>query len=341
MVAGSNSLARDLSSRQTRAHAGPPAADASARQLLNRNSTLSPSRSSTSSASARCCVQVRVLVEDPLRDLARLEHVRDVARQPAELEVADPGLALAEHLARSRGSRGRARRAGTRRSTPPSPPSAPRRRASTGPRTGSTTPRPHRDRRGPRSWWSCESPNRSASSTIITVAFGTSTPTSMTVVATSTSISPARNAVIAASFSAAGIWPCSSPTRSPASSSAARRSASSVAAFASTFGDPSTSGHTTYAWCPAATSVAQPLVRRGARVRARADHHRLRPGCGPSASPAARTGRGRRRRASPRSAGSASPSSPARPARCRAPSAPRAARRRSGAARRSRRARAS
>src|SRR5207245_2026876 len=42
----------------------------------------------------------------------------------------------------------------------------------------SPPPRPTR----PRSWWSWESPNRSASSTTRTVALGTSTPTSMTVV---------------------------------------------------------------------------------------------------------------------------------------------------------------
>ena len=49
-----------------------------------------------------------------------------------------------------------------------------------------SAPRPTR----PRSWWSCARPKRSASCTIITVAFGTSTPTSITVVATSTSSSP-------------------------------------------------------------------------------------------------------------------------------------------------------
>ena len=75
----------------------------------------------------------------------------------------------------------------------------------------------------------------------------------MTVVATSTSSSPARNAAIAASFSADFICPCSSPSRSPASSPAASASSSSVAALASIFGEPSTSGHTTYAWRPAAT----------------------------------------------------------------------------------------
>ena len=41
-----------------------------------------------------------------------------------------------------------------------------------------SAPRPTR----PRSWWSCDSPKRSACSTTITVAFGTSTPTSTTVV---------------------------------------------------------------------------------------------------------------------------------------------------------------
>ena len=48
------------------------------------------------------------------------------------------------------------------------------------------SPRPTR----PRSWWSWARPKRSASSTIISVALGTSTPTSITVVATSTASSP-------------------------------------------------------------------------------------------------------------------------------------------------------
>ena len=43
----------------------------------------------------------------------------------------------------------------------------------------------------------------------ITVALGTSTPTSITVVATSTSMSPAANRRITSSFSSAGIRPCS------------------------------------------------------------------------------------------------------------------------------------
>ncbi len=113
--------------------------------------------------------------------------------------------------------------------------------------------RPRRARRGPRSWCSCERPKRSASSTSMTVAFGTSTPTSITVVATSTCTVPPRNAAIIASFSFDFIWPCSNPTRRPRSSSACSRSYSAVAAFASTLPLSSTSGHTTYAWCPAST----------------------------------------------------------------------------------------
>ena len=112
-------------------------------------------------------------------------------------------------------------------------------------------PRPTR----PRSWWSCESPKRSASSTIITVAFGTSTPTSMTVVATSASRSPRRNSSITASFCFDGSCPCSRPSRRPASSSCCSRSYSSVAARASTLPLSSTSGQTTYAWRPDSTSV--------------------------------------------------------------------------------------
>ncbi len=52
-------------------------------------------------------------------------------------------------------------------------------------------PRPTR----PRSWCSCARPKRSASSISITLAFGTSMPTSITVVATSTSSSPAAKAL--------------------------------------------------------------------------------------------------------------------------------------------------
>ena len=79
----------------------------------------------------------------------------------------------------------------------------------------------------------------------MTVAFGTSTPTSMTVVATSTSSAPARKAAIVASFSAGAIRPCSSPRRSPASSPASSRSYVSSADATSSFSLSSMSGHTT------------------------------------------------------------------------------------------------
>jgi len=74
-------------------------------------------------------------------------------------------------------------------------------------------------------------PKRSASSITITVAFVTSTPTSMTVVATSTCSSPRRKAAIVTSFSFGASCPCSSPTQRPASSPEESRAYSSTADF--------------------------------------------------------------------------------------------------------------
>ena len=54
----------------------------------------------------------------------------------------------------------------------------------------------------------------------IRLAFGTSTPTSITVVATSTPMRARVNAAITAAFSAAGMRPCSSPTWQPGSAAA-------------------------------------------------------------------------------------------------------------------------
>jgi hypothetical protein len=91
-------------------------------------------------------------------------------------------------------------------------------------------PRPTR----PRSWWSWASPNRSACSITISVALGTSTPTSITVVATSTPSSPAAKRAITASFSGPFIRPWTSPTLSPnrSFSSAARLGRGEVALLA-------------------------------------------------------------------------------------------------------------
>src|SRR6266513_2672755 len=62
---------------------------------------------------------------------------------------------------------------------------------------------------------------RSAFSIAIRVALGTSTPTSITVVATRSWILPSLKASIASSFLAEGMRPCTSPTRIPGSASAA------------------------------------------------------------------------------------------------------------------------
>ena len=77
----------------------------------------------------------------------------------------------------------------------------------------------------------------------MTVALGTSTPTSMTVVATSTSSRPARNWCMVASLSADPRRPCSRPSRSPSSSPAANSANVSSAERTSSFSDSSISGH--------------------------------------------------------------------------------------------------
>ena len=124
-------------------------------------------------------------------------------------------------------------------------PASPKRMHSPG-----SVPRPMR----PRSWWSCESPYRSAASTIITVAFGTSMPTSITLVATSTPASPPANAAIASAFRFELICPWISSTRWSLNSVAWRCSASVVAARACSASDSSTSGQTTNTCRPRAIS---------------------------------------------------------------------------------------
>ncbi len=139
-------------------------------------------------------VQRPLVVEQAARGLPRPFKQRAIGAQLREGEVGEAGLARPEQLALAADlevglgeleavvradERLEARRARTRSA----PPWAAR-------RAGSTTAR----RRGPtrpRSWWSWASPKRSASWTIMIVAFGTSTPTSITVVATSTSSSRA------------------------------------------------------------------------------------------------------------------------------------------------------
>ncbi len=105
---------------------------------------------------------------------------------------------------------------------------------------------------------------RSAFSITISVAFGTSTPTSMTVVATSSWILPALKASIAWSFDFGGMRPCTSPTRTSGSASASAAAVSS-AAWARSSSDSSISGHTQYTCRPerqAATMRATTSARR-------------------------------------------------------------------------------
>ena len=107
--------------------------------------------------------------------------------------------------------------------------------------TLAAAPRPTR----PRNWCSWARPKRSACSMTIRLAAGTSTPTSMTVVATSRRISPLVNSFMTALFSAAFMRPCSRPTITPGS--AALSSAWVAVAFCrSRCSLSSTSGQTQY-----------------------------------------------------------------------------------------------
>ena len=92
-------------------------------------------------------------------------------------------------------------------------------------------------------------------------------PTSITLVATSTSASPPANFSIAAAFCFDGICPWISSTRWSANSVVRSRSNSAVAALAWSASDSSTSGQTTKHCRPAAISSR---MRSYARARARA-----------------------------------------------------------------------
>ncbi len=96
------------------------------------------------------------------------------------------------------------------------------------------------------------------------VAFGTLTPTSTTVVATSTQTSPSAKAAMTASFSPAAIRPCTSPTPGPRASR--RASARSSAAVTSRVSDSETSGQIQKAWAPAATAALSRRTTSSSRV---------------------------------------------------------------------------
>ena len=115
-------------------------------------------------------------------------------------------------------------------------------------------PRPTR----PRSWCSCESPKRSAFSTIISEALGTFTPTSMTVVETSTSVSPSAKALMTASFSPGFILPCISATLT-SGSAAASSSTQTVAALSGGFSSNPSSAMSSMPTSPPSTCAASSI----------------------------------------------------------------------------------
>lgn len=108
-----------------------------------------------------------------------------------------------------------------------------------------------------------ETPKRSASMITMAVALGTLTPTSMTVVATRTSTSPAANRRMTSSFSSGCIRPCSTSTLSPESAPPRSWSAISRTASGGRF-SPSSSGAAFLAFAflpprPSASSASSPM----------------------------------------------------------------------------------
>jgi hypothetical protein len=148
------------------------------------------------------------------------------------------------------------------------------------------------------------------------VALGTSTPTSMTVVATSTSSSPDRNRAITLLLGRRH-RPCSSPSRRPGEL-AVRRALVGLLGR----GDLELLGlldqRAHHVGLAAGGDLGADLLPHlGSRSSPARGPTGCRSGCGPAAARRAPTRRGRRRRSSPRCAGSAWPSSPARRARAR------------------------
>ena len=124
--------------------------------------------------------------------LLRADQVAGAAQPQVLLGDAEAVLGLAHDR---RAGRARSRRAAARRA---------------GGRSSGRAPRPTR----PRSWCSWASPKRSAPSITMIEASGTSTPTSITVVATSSRRRAGGEVGHAPRpCRAAGIWPCTSPTR--------------------------------------------------------------------------------------------------------------------------------
>ena len=111
-------------------------------------------------------------------------------------------------------------------------------------------PRPTR----PRSWCNWDNPYLSAFSISIITAFGTSTPTSTTVVETRTSISPFANAVMTVSFSFGFILPCRIPITLSGNVSVCKAFAYCTT-LAISLVLSSTKGQIIYACCPASRWV--------------------------------------------------------------------------------------
>ena len=258
----------------------------------------------------------------------------------ATREARQAALAGAEDLALAAQQRGRPRPARSRRGSRST--ACSRRRAIAPASVANSrhcegcSPRPTR----PRSWCSWETPKRSAPSISITVAFGTSIPTSITVVATSTSVSPGGEGRHRRRLLGRVHLPVEQPDPEVAQLAAAQPLGLLPGRLAGQFLGDLDQRADDERLAPLAQPLAQELVgasRSSSPTTFVVD--RLAPR---RAARAARSCRGRRRRSARASAGSASRSCGGRAAPSPRPPwsrAPGAARPRSGAARRPRRGR--
>ena len=143
----------------------------------------------------------------------------------------------------------------------------------------------------------------------MTVAFGTSMPSSTTVVATRTSGAPPANARSVSSFASAASAPCSKPTRA-GRSWRSRRACCATAVIASSRRATSRTAHTTNTWRPAAIALRARSRRRRA-VRWRPHTRPPRPARALTAVRSGTKRPDRRAAPAPGCAGSASPTSTA------------------------------
>ena len=254
----------------------------------------------------------RIARHEPAGVLPRLLEQPGVGEEAGRPELGEPGLARPEELAGAADARDRPRRGGSR------PASRPSLRAAGAPSSdwarspgGCRRTGPRRDPTRPRSWCSCARPNRSACSMSITEAFGTSIPTSITVVATRRS---SRAVAERAHHRVLLVGRQAARARARRGSRGRGRALEPLGHLGRAPGDrsppsPRPAGRRRRPGVPPASSLAKSTIRLVALAPA---PDSVRPASGPAAARRGPRRRGRRRASARACAGSASRSSRAR-----------------------------